>query len=949
MNRFKKNVFWVFLLLFALILFYPIWSEGKIFAERDIFSFYYPLFQRIQDYWREGHFPLWDPCENLGQPLFANLTSSVLYPGKLIFALPLSYDQCFNLYVVFHFLLCGISMYALMRHWRFSRTGSLLAAISFSYCGPVFMQYSNVIYLVGISWFPLAILFGSDLVLRRKPRSLAALAGALVMMVFGGDIQTAWFAGILLCFLTLIYWRCGLLPKYEEPNESRWKKGIRSPLGLLIGSALLASVIGGIQVFPAMELSKYSERNWFFTPISIWDTPKFLMNRNQEKRSELFDQFGFTPSEESAMDTILNGIFCKNIRLGGYHASVYDYSMYPTQIAELLTPFPFGFKENRIVLRSAGESPRRWNQTLYMGIIPFLLGLSALCFRLKKRIVPDRIAKSLPLSSSSGSTKRKRGNLPKNETEKPISSERISIRSSHRRAIQVWASWIIIVCLLASLGFHGPRWFQRLSVHLIGSPQDMNMNDGDPVGGIYWLINVFVPLASSFRYAGKYLMPVFFALPLLAGLAWDYLRTRKSVKILCFTAWGILIIAFLSISGIQLESFNSAFLSHPDDTYQYGTASKACILSSIGFSCAILSIWIVLFYLPGIREVFQKKQIRNKGLFACVCAILLILAAADLYLADSKLLFAVSPKTVHDPVLFAEKIQKDQETKKNAISYPRYYRYAWSSRAFFFFTPGQQEQRSSWSRKTLDAKFQYQFGLANMDSPGTLSILEYFLFADALYTVRDNPAIVDRLAWLNTEYMIYPSDPERSWFPPEIQTLNFDPAKVRTLYSGNQNSPSAWEETEYPIGSSLYAIQKPGDRIRIFHDTPELTDSRISLEKMIQTEKNGNPKEGESVKITHYEANRIEFEADLVEKGTILLTEQYFPGWKAQITGREGSAPDWKSLPIKKSLGILRAVDLDPGKYTVRMIYSPAPFKLGILFTLIGLGGAVFILRKKSV
>lgn len=949
MNRFKKNAIRIVLLLFALILFYPIWNEGKIFAERDIFSFYYPLFQRIQDYWREGQFPLWDPCENLGQPLFANITSSVLYPVKLIFFLPLSYDQCFNLYIILHFLLCGMSMFALMNHWRISGTGSLLASLAFSYCGSVFMQYSNVIYLVGVSWFPLAILLGSNLILYRKSRTLVALALVLLMIVLGGDIQTAWFAGLLLCFLILIYWRSGLLPIRMEKDESKGKKLLRSPFALLIYSALLAALIGGIQILPAMELSKYSERNWFFTPVSLWDTPKFLMNKNQEKRNDLFQQFDLNPSNESSIDTILQGIFCKNIHVGGYHSTIYDYSMYPTQLVELLTPFPFGFKENRIIFRSAGESPRRWNQTIYMGIIPFLLALSAICFRLNKRSVPVSIASPLPSSIlSSGNTKKKRGNaVKKNEIQKSPFPTTFSHQSSHRRAIQVWASWILIICLIASLGFYGPRWFYRLLIHLSGNPQDLNMNDGDPVGGLYWLINVFFPLASSFRYPGKFLMPAFFAFSILSGLAWDYLKTKRTIRILSLSAWVILILAFITLSGTGSDTFNSAFLKSPNDTYDYGTASKACILSSIAFSSFILSGWIVLFFLPGIRNVFQNRQRMKKGAKFGVGLIVLLLVAIDLYLADSKLLYTVSLKTVEGDVSFADRIHEDQKSKKNSISYPRYYRYSWSSRAFFSFMPGQQEQRNIWSRQTLEAKFQYQCGLSNMDSPGTLAILEYFLFADALYTIRDDPKIVDYLAWLNTEYMIYPSRPERSWFPPDKRTLEFDPAKVRSLCSGDDCSPTTWEETPDPIGSSLWAIQCPSDRIRIFHDTPELFDPKISIEQLIRSGQNGNPKDGESIRIQKYKENEIEFDVDLIEKGTLLLTEQYFPGWRAQVFPKDGSASF--SVPIRKSLGALRAIDLPAGEYAVKMIYSPTPFKMGILLTIFGIGVAIVLLRKTPI
>lgn len=72
--------------LFADVLF----ADGG-FVYRDAAHFYYPLFEFTQQEWAAGRVPLWNPYDDAGQPLFANPTSSVLYPGKLLFLLPLSF------------------------------------------------------------------------------------------------------------------------------------------------------------------------------------------------------------------------------------------------------------------------------------------------------------------------------------------------------------------------------------------------------------------------------------------------------------------------------------------------------------------------------------------------------------------------------------------------------------------------------------------------------------------------------------------------------------------------------------------------------------------------------------------------------------------------------------------------------------------------------------------
>ena len=51
--------------------------------------------------------PLWNPYENLGIPLAGNPAASVFYPGKLIFALPISYPWAYKIYIMDHLLLAA--------------------------------------------------------------------------------------------------------------------------------------------------------------------------------------------------------------------------------------------------------------------------------------------------------------------------------------------------------------------------------------------------------------------------------------------------------------------------------------------------------------------------------------------------------------------------------------------------------------------------------------------------------------------------------------------------------------------------------------------------------------------------------------------------------------------------------------------------------------------------
>ena len=90
--------------------------RGEQFGYRDAAHYYYPLYQKVQQEWSAGRWPLWEPEENGGMPLLGNPTAAVLYPGKIIFAM-VPYPLAARLYVVGHTLLAYATMFALLRSW----------------------------------------------------------------------------------------------------------------------------------------------------------------------------------------------------------------------------------------------------------------------------------------------------------------------------------------------------------------------------------------------------------------------------------------------------------------------------------------------------------------------------------------------------------------------------------------------------------------------------------------------------------------------------------------------------------------------------------------------------------------------------------------------------------------------------------------------------------------
>jgi len=108
----------------------------------------------------------------------------------------------------------------------------------------------------------------------------------------------------------------------------------------------------------------------------------------------------------------------------------------------------------------------------------------------------------------------------------------------------------------------------------------------------------------------------------------------------------------------------------------------------------------------------------------------------------------------------------------------------------------------------------------------------------------------------------------------------------------------------------------------------------------------GEPLEGRSgrddeVEIVLYKPERVVVEARLAEEGYLVLTDAYYPGWRALVDGRE--------VPIHRADVLFRAVRLPAGRHRVEFVYDPFSFKIGALISLAALLGVVAALARPAV
>ena len=84
----------------------------------------------------------------------------------------------------------------------------------------------------------------------------------------------------------------------------------------------------------------------------------------------------------------------------------------------------------------------------------------------------------------------------------------------------------------------------------------------------------------------------------------------------------------------------------------------------------------------------------------------------------------------------------------------------------------------------------------------------------------------------------------------------------------------------------------------------------------------GDASEGRAV-ITSYSLNEIGLEAEAASEGYLVLSEVYYPGWRAYVDGAEE--------PLLRANYAFRAVYLEPGLHEVRLVFAPTSWKVGLL------------------
>jgi hypothetical protein len=255
----------VFLSIVTLFWLVEVWWARPLQTEDagDAYRLYLPNIIFSLGALARGEFPLWNPYEFTGMPMFATLEYGPLYPLTWLYALgPAHHMHIMSAWL--HALLLGgfLFLYArkvLAVHPLAAAAGALTVALSGWVATRSMMwpdEYRAAAYI------PLALLLVHGLVQKPTLWRGVALAAVLTLQFFAGEIEVTVRSGQVLG----VYMLC--------VGAAAWRGGVDvkrlvKSAGLFVGAVVLCGGMAAVQLLPTLEASQWSGRTTGGLPFDV--------------------------------------------------------------------------------------------------------------------------------------------------------------------------------------------------------------------------------------------------------------------------------------------------------------------------------------------------------------------------------------------------------------------------------------------------------------------------------------------------------------------------------------------------------------------------------------------------------------------------------------------------------------------------------------------------------
>jgi len=317
------------LVITPIILLSPVLLTGKALFWGTPATQFVPWWKWSFDVLLSGHLPLWNPLVGMGAPLIANYQSALFYPPNLVYFLfyllggisSLAWSQA--LVLTGHLIFAAVGMSILTRRLGFGKLAQTVSGLAFGLSGYYVAHAWFSSLNAAIAWFPWILLISLEMIIgKKKSTSRIKLGLVLGLQLLAGHAQTSWYSWL---FITLWvgFWTWQVNLNGGLDTIQRISKVIKS-WGYLALSIILGVGIAAIQLLPTAEYLLQSQR-------------------------------ASSASFESTM----------------------TYSLWPWRLLGLIAPNLFGSP----VTSDFWGYGNYWEDSLYIGVLPFILAVGILLKR----------------------------------------------------------------------------------------------------------------------------------------------------------------------------------------------------------------------------------------------------------------------------------------------------------------------------------------------------------------------------------------------------------------------------------------------------------------------------------------------------------------------------------------------------------------------------------------
>jgi hypothetical protein len=172
------------------------------------------------------------------------------------------------------------------------------------------------------------------------------------------------------------------------------------------------------------------------------------------------------------------------------------------------------------------------------------------------------------------------------------------------------------------------------------------------------------------------------------------------------------------------------------------------------------------------------------------------------------------------------------------------------------------------------------------------------------------------------------------------QTLAYRSEDV-AVYDNHDALPKAF------VVHAARAVPDDDEASRLLHDPDFDPQTEVLLAAESVPNNPPPPQVADEVEVLTYDSRKVQVRARMAADGFLLLTDTWYPGWKASVDG--------KSVPVWRADLIFRAVQLSAGEHSIEFNYDPESFRLGLrisaaaLVALLAWGAVSQLSRRRSV